>query len=78
MSFEEDRITIIMKLIFINLPGDSKMENDSLEIELILQIDHLKSRLLHVANQKGLTHPETVYISTRLDTLIYNYLKLKV
>ncbi|MBU7595761.1 aspartyl-phosphate phosphatase Spo0E family protein [Metabacillus halosaccharovorans] len=54
------------------------MENNSLEIELILQIDNLKSKLLHVANKKGLTHPETVYISNKLDTLIFNYLKLKL
>jgi Spo0E like sporulation regulatory protein len=47
------------------------------ELDLIIQIDNLRSELLLVANNKGLRHPETIFASTKLDIVILNYQRLK-
>lgn len=53
------------------------MDNLNNELDLIVKIDNLRSEMLLVANNKGLRHPETIFVSTKLDNLIFNYQRLK-
>ncbi|MBO1511420.1 aspartyl-phosphate phosphatase Spo0E family protein [Metabacillus bambusae] len=53
------------------------MDNLNYELDLIVKIDNLRSKMLLVANDKGLRHPETIFLSTKLDNLILNYQKIK-
>jgi stage 0 sporulation regulatory protein len=40
------------------------------EQPIIKEIDHLKTKMIHVGISKGLSHPETVSFSEKLDKLI--------
>lgn len=43
--------------------------------DLLSQIDNLRRKMIETGAKKGLSHPETVKCSEKLDKLIYKYQK---
>ena len=53
------------------------MDKLNYELDLIVKIDDLRNKMLLVANKKGLRNPETIFLSTKLDGLIFIYQSIK-
>ena len=41
--------------------------------EIIIEVEKLRSYMLAIGNQKGLSDPETIHASQELDKLIYTF-----
>jgi stage 0 sporulation regulatory protein len=53
------------------------MINDSCKtIDLKIQINNLRNKMILIGKEKGLSHPETLKCSEQLDKLIYKLQKL--
>ncbi|CAM3749127.1 aspartyl-phosphate phosphatase Spo0E family protein [Cytobacillus oceanisediminis] len=45
--------------------------------QLYIEIDHLRQKMISVGKRKGLSHPETLMYSEKLDQLIYKVQRSK-